>query len=264
MFDRTLIHIYGPLAIQWYGICILIGIIITMSLAIRHPWRIKIISKEHFIDVIVASTIIGILGGRLLFIVNQWHYIKSFYDIIAFWNGGFSLLGSILSIVLLVPFYLKKLHVPILPFLDLIALYAPLLQSIARLGCFFAGCCYGNTTSLPWSIIYTHKSSEAPCYIPLHPTQLYSSIALLCIFILLYFFVQKHVKKAGQVTMIYLILTSIERFFIDFFRADREFFNENNPYFLSIHQYIALLLGIGACIMFIFISKKTTKSHESL
>lgn len=264
MFNGELIHIYGPFSIQLYGICIVIGIVVAMSLALRHPWRPKIISKNHFIDIIIAGTFAGIVGGRILYVINEWHHMNNILDVIALWDGGFSLLGTVIAIPLFLPFYLKKIGVPILPFLDLVSLFAPLLQSISRIGCFLAGCCYGLPTVLPWAIMYTNKQSEAPLAIPLHPTQLYSSISLLLIFFLLYFFVQYWVKKPGQLTMIYLMLISLERFGIDFFRADREFFGADSAHIISIHQYIALAIGTTACVIFIILSKRTVKAHGSI
>jgi phosphatidylglycerol:prolipoprotein diacylglycerol transferase len=173
------------------------------------------------------------------------------------WDGGFSILGSIMGILFCMPIYLKIKKIPVLPYFDLIALFAPLLQAISRLGCLCAGCCHGIPCTKTWCITYTDSLSLAPLGISLHPTQLYSSLALFSIFLLLYFYVQKHVQRTGLVLCWYLILVGAERFIVDFWRADREFFPFDTNQLLSSHQYISLGL-ILAGFLLLAILRKTT------
>jgi phosphatidylglycerol:prolipoprotein diacylglycerol transferase len=249
--SRELIHIYGPFSIHSFGLLIAIGLIVFVWLASRHPWRKKLVNENQFINIICISIVIGVLGGRLLYVITEWKSIGFFLEIFALWQGGFSLLGSILAIVLVLPLYLRSHNIRILPFFDLLALFAPLLQAIARLGCFFAGCCYGLPTVLPWAIVYQASDAIGPACIGLHPTQLYSAGLLFLIFLVLYFIVQHRITKAGQLLCIYLILVSIERFVVDFFRGDRELVSYL-PLF-SLHQYIALGIFAFASVFLIVI-----------
>ncbi len=89
--------------------------------------------------------------------------------------------------------------------LDIVAIYAPLLQSIARIGCLFAGCCHGIATTVPWAISYNDPTSFAPLGIPLHPTQIYSSLLLFGIFLILRFVATKP-QPAGKILTLYLYL----------------------------------------------------------
>lgn len=194
----------------------------------------------------------GLVGGRLLYVLQNIHEFPHFWDALRLWDGGFAILGSVLGILLAMPWYLRRVQIPILPFLDLAALYAPLLQAISRLGCFFAGCCHGIPSTLPWSVIYTDKDSLAPLGIAIHPTQVYSSLILGCIFLFFYFFLQPRITKAGQLLAAYLICAGLERFLVDFWRADREFFIFDNSRILSSHQYIALsLMCIGLILLIV-------------
>jgi len=200
----------------------------------------------------MVGIIAGIIGGRILVIISESHLYHSWLDWFALWQGGFSILGTILGVIIILPFYLKKINVPILPFADLVALYAPLCQSIARLGCLVAGCCYGKVTNNFYAIIYTNQQTLAPYNIPLHPTQLYSSLLLFIIFIFLYFIGQRITKKTGQLFILYLFLACLERFFMDFLRADRVMLNS----FISFHQTIAVciiifLIIFNYCLSFI-------------
>ncbi len=254
MYPRIL-HLYGPIWINSYGIMIAIGFLLFAFFTYRHPLRKKIIETNDFFDVLFIGLLSGILGGRLLFVIENFDAFESnFLEIFYPWIGGFSLLGTIISILIIVPIYLKWRKVNILPFLDLISIYAPLLQAISRIGCFLAGCCYGKIVSnyLPWSVIYTNPESLAPLNVPLHPTQLYSTLASFSIFLILRFGITKKVKRVGQITFSYLILESSSRFVVDFWRGDRELMFG----IFSFSQFLASILLLISITSLIWISLK--------
>lgn len=249
-FSPELIHIYGPFGIQSYGLFIALSIILTIW-AMRRDKRFTQLNLEPvYLNITVVAIIAGCIGGRLLDFLSEPQQYAHWYDALAFWNGGFSALGAILGVVIITPLYLKRINIPILPTCDLVAIYAPLLQSIARLGCFTAGCCYGKPTHNFLSVIYTNAESFAPYGIAIHPTQLYSSVLLLSIFLFMYFVGQKLFKKPGQLFALYLALVSLERFVVDFWRADRIMINN----FLSFHQVVAL--AIIAVILIVSITRR--------
>jgi len=224
-FAPELLHLYGPLGIQSYGFFIMLGILVTVW-AIRRDKRFTLLNLEPvYINIIIVSVIAGCIGGRLLEIISEPHAYKHWYDWFALWHGGFSALGAICGVIIITPMYLKKINVPILPTCDLVAIYAPLLQSIARLGCFTAGCCYGIPTNSIFGVIYTNPNTLAVYGIPIHPTQLYSSALLFIIFLFMYCIGQRIFKKTGELFAVYLMFAVLERFFVDFWRADRIMIN---------------------------------------
>lgn len=237
-FSPEIIHIYGPFGIQAYGLFIMLAIIITIW-AIRKNKRFAQLNLEPvYLNIIIASIIAACCGGRVIEVISEPKLYTDWYDWFALWQGGFSALGAILGVITFVPLYLKKINVPVLPTCDLVAIYAPLLQAIARLGCFTAGCCYGMPTDSFLSVIYNNPDTFAPYGIAIHPTQLYSS-AILCIIFLFQYFIAQHIfKKPGTIFATYLILASGERFITDFWRADRLMINN----WLSFHQMIALFI----------------------
>jgi phosphatidylglycerol---prolipoprotein diacylglyceryl transferase len=244
-FSPELIHIYGPFGIQAYGLFIALAIIITVYL-IRKDKRFTELNLEPvYLNIVIVSIIAGCIGGRLLEVISEPQIYTHWYDWFALWTGGFSILGAILGIVTLVPFYLKKINVPILPTCDLVAIYAPLLQAIARLGCFTAGCCYGTPTHSIFAVIYTNAETFAPYGIAIHPTQVYSSIILFVIFLFMYFVGQKNLKRPGELFGTYLMLVAIERYYTDFWRSDRIMITK----WLSFHQLVAFGIFL---VVFIF------------
>lgn len=252
-----LIHIYGPFGIQAYGLFIMLAIIVTVW-AIRKNKRFAQLNLEPvYVNIIIVSIIAGCIGARLLEIISEPTIYKHWYNWFALWQGGFSILGAIVGIATLVPLYLKKINVPIVATCDLVAIYAPLLQAIARLGCFTAGCCYGTPTHSFLSVIYTNPDTFAPYGIAIHPTQLYSSAILFSIFLFMYFIGQKIFKKIGQLFVVYLILAALERFVIDFWRADRIMINA----WLSFYQLVAIVIIFGVFFVGSIVTARNTSKN---
>lgn len=254
--SKEILHIWGPFSIQSYGLFVALGIITASWLFLKDKRRKSIVSYDQFNKIITFIILVAIAGGRILFAIEEGSSINSFFDLFKIWEGGLSSLGAIISILIFTPIYLKHLKIPIIKFLDLAGIYAPVIESIARIGCFMAGCCYGAETNLPWAVTHCPNSclGDACCkYV--HPTQIYSSIAAAIIFSIMYFFVQKFLIKRGQLISAYLALTSIARFSIDFLRGDRTYFDQNIGIFatLSTAQIISMLICFASLITILLI-----------
>ena len=262
MYPR-LIHIYGPIWIQSYGVMIALGFLLFIYLTYKHPYRFEIIPSNLYFNMLFLGLISGVIGGRLFFLFSDWEsFSNSLLEIFYPWVGGFGVLGTIISVLVTISIYLKINKIPILPVSDLLSIYAPLFQSISRIGCFLAGCCYGKVAdpALKWSIVFTNTKCLAPLNVPLHPTQLYSSLASFLIFLIMYFRA-KFRFKSGQLLFTYLMLESISRFIMDFWRGQLDYINICfflKPFLglLSYSQLIALCLFIFSFFGFIYVSKK--------
>jgi phosphatidylglycerol---prolipoprotein diacylglyceryl transferase len=270
MYPRIL-HIYGPVWVYSYGVMLALGFLAFLFLTLRHPVRKKIVSADTYINIVFFSLITGISGGRILFILTNWdtfsgNWLEIFYP----WVGGLVILGSILGVLITMPFYLKYLNLPILPLLDLAGLYVPVVQVIARLGCFFAGCCYGAPLdkAFPWAVTFTHPEGSAPLFIALHPTQLYTSIIFIFIFIILKSIVATCKVKPGQLLFLYLTLENLSRFTIDFWRGDRgDLFvlSLSQNFLLKVSQYqvlsfVVFCISLGGLI-FVSIKSKEPAAY---
>lgn len=242
-----LLHIYGPFNINSFSIAIAIALFVALIFSRKKALKKNLISEHDFTNGFVESALIGIFGGRLLHILSEWKNYLSLLDMISIWNGGMSVLGSFIGVIAYASWYVRQRGIPILPLFDCVALYAPLAHSIARFGCFLAGCCYGIPTSLWWGVTYTNPEVVAPLHIQLHPTQLYSSLSLMAIFLILRK-LEKRCVNPGELTMLYLILASIERLSIDFLRGDRVI---NSPFSFIFTQWLSLdqWIAVGMFIM---------------
>jgi phosphatidylglycerol:prolipoprotein diacylglycerol transferase len=157
------------------------------------------------------------------------------------WQGGL-ILGTLVGVSFI---RFKKLSFR--PTLDLLAPYLALGQSIGRIGCFLNGCCYGR--EVPWGIYFPVHQAH------LHPTQLYASAALFLIYCVLKAY-RKRPHAPGQVLALYFILAGVQRFVIEFFRADHELMAVG----LSVFQLVSLSLSAtGVLLMWYFKLSRSQK-----
>lgn len=240
----------GPFTLYTYGFFIAAGVLMALAFtsleAKKRELNPKLVSELGFYGILGA-----LVGARLLFVLINFNYfLKHPLEIFMFWKGGLVFLGGALGAALSTYiFFFKAFKQPILTWADALAPGIALGQGIGRWGCFFAGCCYGKPTNLPWAITFTNPDSLAPLFVPLHPTQIYHSLAGFLTFVVL-MLSKKHLKRPGQLFGFFLILYAIFRFSLEFFRGDYrgEFF------FLSLTQLIALLVFLLG--LFLFLRKK--------
>lgn len=246
--NPVLFHIYGPLAIHAYGVCIALGGILAFYLFSQDKKAQKLLSFDQMVTAIQVLFLGAYVGGRLLIMLSEDTPFDLFF-MFKFWEPGFSILGSIIGVVTGLCIYLYNKKIPILTFADRISMYVPLLQAFGRLGCFFTGCCYGAPTTAWYAVTYTHENNLAPLLCSLHPVQLYSSALLFGIFLFLYFIQQYRSEKPGTLFFSYLILVGAERFILDFIRWDRVFFAAPGLLqIFSVYQWVALGICTTAAI----------------
>jgi phosphatidylglycerol---prolipoprotein diacylglyceryl transferase len=239
-----LFHLYGPLAIQTYGFFIVVGIIVGLFFIKRDKPLMSKLSFDQVLNLTTLIIVFGVIGARLLFLAE--HGADSFLQAIAVWDGGLSVFGSVLINLIVIPLYLRSKKISIMFILDRIAIYVPLVHAIARLGCFFAGCCYGKPSTGWWTITYTHPDSLAPLNQSLIPTQLLSALGLFCIFLYLYYYRNYQSKRSGYLFGSYLWMSGVLRLILDSLRAG------HTPWFLqfSHNQVIAfIVMYIGLVII---------------
>lgn len=256
-----LLHLWGPFSIHAYGVCISLGILIALWLLQKDKKAQSLMSQQDLIASLQYIIISGYLGGRIVCMLSEQTDYQDYMLLLKFWEPGFSVLGTIIGILTTTIIFLWYKKIPILNYSDRLAIYAPLVQSFGRLGCFFAGCCYGQITTAWWAITYHDPEHMAPLHMALHPTQLYSSAILLTIFLILYFYIQRIAQQPGIILCTYLIMTSIERFTVDFWRWDRTWWTSlGYVSYFSTNQWIAIALCIcsfsGIIVLKYFPKKK--------
>ncbi|CCJ34501.1 Prolipoprotein diacylglyceryl transferase [Caloramator australicus RC3] len=175
-------------------------------------------------------------------------------SIIYMLTSGFVVYGGLIGGVLAGYIYCKKRGLNFLKMFDLAAPSMALAQSIGRQGCHFAGCCYGRPTDSPFGVIFK-ESPFAPNGVKLIPTQEISSLGNLIIFLILLNYSKKE-RSDGKVAGLYILLYSVGRFIIEFFRGD--FRGNVGP--LSTSQFISIITFV---IALIFLNLDKIKKQNS-
>ena len=212
------VHIY------FYGVILAIAIVVGTLVSDYIGTKFYELKKETIVDLAPYLVIFGIIGARLYYcLLNYEFYLKFPTEILAIRHGGISIHGAILGGLIGLIIFSKRNKISILKLADISAIGLVIAQAIGRWGNFFNSEAFGGPTNLPWKLYI------APQYRPIpytnfeyfHPTFLYESILNIIIFIFLLTFlnINKN-KKDGNIALIYLILYSFARIFVEHYRID--------------------------------------------
>lgn len=205
--------------IPLYGIFFYLGIAVAVALAF-------ILRKRDGIDAFdvagvgVYIMIGGVLGAKLLFLaVSAGQIIRENIPLVAVIKGGFVFYGGMLGGALGLAVYYKQFRMEMGRLADLCTTVLPLGHAFGRVGCFFAGCCYG----IPWKYGHVYHSTVGvtPLEVPLLPIQLIESALLIVLFAVQLYIYLKH-KKMWRNTVTYVGTYPVIRFVLEFFRGDTE------------------------------------------
>ncbi|MDD4178442.1 MAG: prolipoprotein diacylglyceryl transferase [Candidatus Margulisbacteria bacterium] len=209
----------GALELHSYGLFVALGFTVGIILSLIYAKREKI-AAQLIVDLALYVVLAAIAGARLFYVLGQpAYYFHNPLEIIMVQNGGLVFLGGLFLAILAVVVFARQKNIPLLNLLDAITPGTALGYAIGRLGCFFNGCCFGLPTNLPWGITFP-SGSLAAFYCPnerLHPTQLYSSLIVLILFLGL-LWLYKNKKFSGQIFFSGLVGYALYRFLIEFLR----------------------------------------------
>ncbi|MBI5190118.1 MAG: prolipoprotein diacylglyceryl transferase [Nitrospirae bacterium] len=209
----------GPLTIHTYGVLVAAAFLAAIFLASREATR-KGIDPERIMDLGLYVLAAAIVGSRLFEVaVNYEYYLSNPADIFKIWKGGLVFYGGFIGAVATGIWFLRKHGLPVWKVGDIAAPCIALGQSIGRIGCLEAGCCYGKPTDLPWAITFTNPDTLAVMGVPVHPTQVYESLGTFLLFLALFAY-RKRIAFDGQLFWLYVLAYSVLRFCLEFLRGD--------------------------------------------
>lgn len=203
--------IFG-IEVMWYGILISLGVIIGTVLALREAKRMGI-DEDTMIDLLLYAIPIALIGARIHYVIFSWNYYKDhLVEILHFRGGGLAIHGAIIAAVIVAVVFTRKKNIDFWTVADVCAPGLILGQAIGRWGNYINQEAYGTPTDLPWGIIIDG--------VKVHPTFLYESIGNFIVFLFLLWYRRNRAKVSGEVFLLYLILYSIIRFFVEGLRTD--------------------------------------------
>ncbi|MFE4105216.1 prolipoprotein diacylglyceryl transferase [Almyronema epifaneia] len=251
----------GPFALRWYGLLMITAIFVAALIASRRLER-QGEDAEKFWDMLIWVLVPGFIGARLYYVFVQsprtaegiGYYLANPLKILQIWGGGIHIFGAFIFGGLALWLYTRVRRLPLLKYLDAIALPLPLAQAIGRWGNFINQELYGPPTDLPWGLsidpihrIGPYRDLAAyPASTRFHPLFLYESLWNLLGFVVLLGLSRRFAKqlKAGDLALMYGIWYPLGRFFIEFLRTDSWFF-PGTP-FNMVHVLSAIAVIGGA------------------
>ncbi|WP_455473817.1 prolipoprotein diacylglyceryl transferase [Bartonella sp. B30(2025)] len=227
--DPVIIRL-GPIALHWYGLGYVVGILFSwwyaQQLLKRAPlWYANQppMDKGKIEDFVVWSVISIVVGGRLgqVLVWDPAYYFNHPGSIIAIWNGGMSFHGGLIGICIAMILFARKNNIKMLAMFDIIAAGAPIGIGIVRICNFINQELWGNVTSVPWAVCFP----QDPQYLPRHPSQLYEAfmegfLLFIILFVLIFFF--KALKRPGAVAGTFIMGYAIARSISELYRAPQE------------------------------------------
>ncbi|MBR6444703.1 MAG: prolipoprotein diacylglyceryl transferase [Firmicutes bacterium] len=231
------------LDVRWYGILIAIGIIVaTIIIYTRAP--LHDLPREKVLSFGVICIPAGIIGARLYYVLFRWDYYKD--DLLSIFNlrnGGLAIHGGLILSLFMVFVLCKVWKYKPLNILDLAMPGIVLAQAIGRWGNYFNSEAHGGPTDLPWAVTVNGQTY--------HPTFLYESIWCVILFFVL-IWVDNRRKFYGQTFLLYGILYSIERFFVEALRTDSLMIGP-----LKQAQVLSLVVIILFTVFYIILRKRS-------
>jgi phosphatidylglycerol---prolipoprotein diacylglyceryl transferase len=231
----------GDFFLPTYGVLVaiafLVAIWVTGKLAAKAGLK-----QDTITNLAIYCALAGIVGAKLLMFMFNWRdYAENPGDIFSFSTlqaaGVYQ--GGLIVAVLFAVVYMRRNGLPGLLTCDVFAPGLALGHAIGRLGCFAAGCCWGTSCDRSWAVTFTNPAANeltgVPLHVPLHPSQLYESGMEFLIFGLLYRQFHKP-HRDGAIIGSYLVLYSIVRFIVEFFRNHEQGLIAG----LSLTQWISL------------------------
>jgi len=241
-------------SLKAYGLFVAVGFIAGLAFALREA-RLQGLAAQPILDLAFYLILSAIIGSRLFYVLTNWDaYCHNPLDILKVWQGGLTFFGGFMLSVIAGVLYMKRRRMAVWKTFDLFAPGLALGDFFGRIGCFFAGCCYGRECSCPWAVTFTDPQSLARIGVPLHPTQLYATLASLITFLLLWFWSSRK-KYNGQLSLLWIFCYSFFRLIIEYFRGDPRGYLVLGTF--AISQVLAALLVIASLIMLAVLKNKS-------
>ena len=259
------IHIFGH-DIHTYGIMIIVGMSVALGIAAIQCKFYDYSRQEALLTALLA--IAGGMAGAILLrpiirlpeiIINWERYSRvPVGDFFSWLFGELVFYGGLIGGAITVILFCRHFKMSVIPISDIYAPALPLGHAFGRLGCLFAGCCYGIEVSPtnPFAIIYPERADglaafSAPAATPVLALPLIEACGNILIACIVFLF-QRKSKTAGRGIAVYGILYSILRFTLEFFRGDlvRGVYGG-----ISTSQIISMVVITASILWFIFIPR---------
>jgi prolipoprotein diacylglyceryl transferase len=251
----------GPFIVTWHGFFTAVAVLAGILLAVKYGARLGY-SEDDIMSVALWGVIGGILGARLMHVIDQWgYYVQDPISILKINEGGLAIFGSVIGGPAAGAIYAWRRGFSIAKLLDVGAIGLILGMAIGRLGDIINGEHHGTPADLPWAVSYVHPNTLGEPGLSVHLAVGYEMLLDLLIFGLLVALFGR-LPRAGMLFWLFGAVYSFGRFFIQFYRVDTPFLAN-----LSQAQVLSFVVGASAVWALVFLyarSRRDTQSEETL
>jgi phosphatidylglycerol:prolipoprotein diacylglycerol transferase len=253
----------GPLTVYTYGLLLAAAYLVGLKLAMVRA-KTRGLDQTRVLDLGIYIIISALVGAKLLLLITDF---RSFADnpralVDRARSAGVFYGGLILAVVVAV-WYIRRIGLALWTSCDVFAPGIALGHVVGRMGCFFAGCCFGKPTTVPWAITFTDPYAAlnvgTPLNIPLHPTQLYEAGAEALILVLLLATESRGRRFPGRTFWLSMLLYAISRYIIEIFRGDPR----GTVLMFSTSQFISIILAPLALVMLFYLSRSEAPAPKA-
>jgi phosphatidylglycerol:prolipoprotein diacylglycerol transferase len=263
-----LFHI-GPIPIRSYGLMLAISFLLGI-------WYIWYVSKrdekpfDRFLTIAYIMVIGGLVGARLAYVLlhvsefsGHWTDVFNPFHSGTFGIAGMNLYGGILLAIIGAAIYCLLTGMSILDVFDYFAPTVGIGLTFTRIGCFMNGCCFGTPCNLPWAVKFPPGSIPYSVFggQTLHPSQLYSSLYGVLLFVILHFML-KNRRFFGQVVAVYFMVEAFFRFIIEYVRYyENAMIIPLGPIHPTFNQIVSVLLFMLGLVIYLVQRGRLPKSE---
>jgi phosphatidylglycerol:prolipoprotein diacylglycerol transferase len=247
--------------IKSYGLMLAVSFVLGYLLSVRRGRKYDL-SPEVILDLVFGVFVASLIGVRLMFVLTHLGDFHPWYRVFFIWDGGLTLYGGIILATLAVWVMARRRNIPFLVIADVFSPGVILGIGLTRLGCFLAGCCFGNPTDCACGITFP---ADAPAslhfgQVPVLPSQLLGSAGGFTVFALL-LLLERVSYYRGATFGRFLLLYGVSRFAVDFSR----YYEPEQILRLgwNNNQWISLgMMIMGLSVMIIFARKSLHREKD--
>jgi phosphatidylglycerol:prolipoprotein diacylglycerol transferase len=243
----------GPFVVSWHGFFTAVAVLAGITLAVKFGARVGF-SEDDIMSVALWSVVGGIVGARLMHVIDQWPlYARDPLSILRVNEGGLAVFGMVVGGPIVGAIYAARRQFSINRLLDVGSIGMVLGMAIGRVGDIINGEHHGTPADLPWAVSYVHPATLGEPGASVHLAVGYEMVMDLLIFSLLITLFGK-LPRAGMLFWLFAALYSFGRFFIQFYRIDTPFFLN-----LSQAQFLSFLVGAASLWALVFLYSRSRR-----
>src|SRR5688572_25965816 len=253
----------GPVTVYAYGVLLAAAYLLGLKFATVRA-KARGLDQTRVLDLGIYIIISALVGAKLLLLITDWRtFTSNPSELLTLARSGGVFYGGLILAVIVALWYIRRIGLPLWTTCDVFAPGIALGHVVGRLGCFFAGCCYGKPTTVPWAITFTDPFAASnvgtPLNVPLHPTQLYEAGAEALILGLLLATESRGRRFPGRTFWFYMLFYAVSRYVIEIFRGDPR----GSVGIFSTSQFISIVLIPLSIAMLLYLARRQQPPRQT-